>query len=142
MAHGIGRTKRQAILDNLFNGAALSAESAWHCSLHTGDPGPDGQTANEVGGGVGYARVSVGSNWSAATAAEPSVVDNEADITFAAASGAGFGTITFAAIWNHTSATAAANFICRVALTPSQAVAAGNVAVIPLGTLDISLGVT
>lgn len=141
MSHGLGRTKRAAILDNLFNGAALTAESAWHCSLHTGDPGPDGQTANEVGGGVGYARVNVGSNWSAATAAEPSVTDNEADITFPAATGS-WGTITFASIWNHASATAAANFICRVALTPSQAIATGNVAVIPLGTLDISLGVT
>ena len=141
MAHGLGRTKRQAVLDNIFNGGTLTAESAWHISLHTGDPGPDGQTANEVGGGVGYARVSVGSNWSAATAAEPSVIDNEADITFGAASGS-WGTIAYAGIWNHTTGTSAAQFIGRVSLSPSQAITTGNVAVIPLGTLDVSLGVT
>lgn len=142
MAHGLGQTKIRAILDNSFNGGTLTAESAWHVSLHTGDPGVDGQTANEVGGGVGYARVSVGDNWTSATAALPSVVDNTPDIVFAAATGAGFGTITYAAIWNHASATAAANFIARVALTPSQAIDAGNVATIPAGTLDVSLGVT
>jgi len=142
MAHGLGRTLRQAILDNLFNGGGLTAQSAWHISAHTGDPGPDGQTANEVGGGVGYARANYTGGWSAASAAEPSVVTNDADIVFAVASGAGWGTIDFCGIWNHATNTAAANFLTRGDLTPNQAVAAGNVMVIPAGTLAINLGVT
>lgn len=142
MAHGLGRTLRQAILSNLFTGGSLTAQTVWHISLHTGDPGPDGQTANEVGGGVGYARVNYAGGWSAPTAAEPSVVTNSADITFAAASGAGFGTIDFGGIWNHATNTAAANFLARGDLSPNQAVVAGNVVVIPAGTLSINLGVT
>src|SRR4051812_11091116 len=122
MAHGIGRTLRQAILANLFTGGTLTAQTVWHISAHTGDPGPDGQTANEVGGGVGYARVNYAGGWTAPTAAEPSVVTNTADITFAAATGAGWGTIDFCGIWNHATNTAAANFLCRGDLSPNQAV--------------------
>lgn len=140
MAHGLGQTKRKAILDNIFNGGTLTAETTWYISLHTGDPGADGQTANEVSGN-NYSRVNYGDNWSAGTAATPSVVDNTNDIVFPTASGS-WGTITYAAVWNHASATAAANFIARVALTPSQAIDNGNVATIPAGTLDISAGVT
>jgi hypothetical protein len=142
MAHGLGRTLRQAILNNLFNGGTLTAQSAWHISAHTGDPGPDGQTANEVGGGVGYSRVNYTGGWSSASAAEPSVVTNDADIVFPAASGAGWGTIQYAGIWNHATNTAAANFLAPGLLSPFQAVAAGNVMVIPAGTLSIQLGVT
>lgn len=142
MAHGLGRTTRQAILANLFTGGSLTAQTVWHISAHTGDPGPDGQTANEVGGGVGYSRVNYSGGWSAPTAAEPSVVTNSADIVFPAASGAGWGTIDFCGIWNHATNTAAANFLARGDLSPNQAVSAGNVMVIPAGTLSIQLGVT
>ena len=140
MAHGIGQTKRAAILNNLFNAGPLTAESAWYISLHTGDPGADGQTANEVSGN-NYSRVNYGDNWNNATGATPSVVDNANDIVFPTASGS-WGTITYAGIWNHASNTAAANFIARVALTPSQAIDNGNVATIPATTLIVSLGVT
>jgi hypothetical protein len=142
MAHGIGRTKRQAILANLFTGGALTAVSAWYISAHTGDPGPDGLTANEPGGGVGYTRVTYSGGWSAPSAAEPSVVTNSADIVFPAASGAGWGSITNCGVWNHATNVLAANFIARGDLSPPQAVAAGNVMVIPAGTLSIQLGVT
>ena len=143
MAHGLGRTLRQAILANLFTGGALAAQTAWHISAHTGDPGPDGQTANEVGGGVGYARVNYAGGWGAPTAAEPSVTNNTAVITFAAATGAGWGAITFAGIWNHATLAAAGNFLARGALTPSpQTVSAGNVMTIPATTLQPQIGVT
>jgi hypothetical protein len=142
MSHGLGQTLRQAILDNLFNGAALTAQTVWHISAHTADPGPDGQTLNEPGGGVGYARVNYTGGWSAASAATPSVVTNDADIVFPAASGAGWGTIDFCGIWNHASSTAAANFLARGDLSPNQAVTNGNVMVIPAGTLSVQIGVT
>src|SRR3972149_1074088 len=142
MAHGLGRTTRQAILDNVFTGGTLTAETVWHISAHTGDPGPDGQTANEPGGGVGYARKNYTGGWSAASAAAPRALSNAADIVFDAASGAGWGTIDFCGIWNHATSTAAANFIARGDLSPNQAVSAGNVMVIPAGTLTVSLGVT
>lgn len=142
MAHGLGQTLRKAILNNIFNGGALAAQTLWHISAHTGDPGTDGQTANEVGGGVGYTRVNYTGGWATASSADPSVVTNTVDIVFPVASGAGWGTIDFCGIWNHATLTAAANFLARGDLSPNQAVVAGNVMVIPAGTLSVQLGVT
>lgn len=141
--NGIGQTLRKAVLANIFTGGSLTAQTAWHISATTSTgPGTDGGAgANEVGGGVGYARVNYTGGWSAPTSADPSVVTNSADIVFPAATGS-WGTITSCGVWNHATNTAAANFLAAADLTPDQAVSAGNVMVIPAGTLSIQLGNT
>jgi len=111
-----------------------------YVSLHTGDPGVDGQTANEVSGGS-YARVAVtttgGTNFSAATTADPSVTSNANSITFPQAT-ASWGTVTHFGLWRSAAGVTAADFIGAAALTASQAIANTNTASFAAGALTHS----
>lgn len=138
---GFGNTFRKAINDLIFKNTTFTANPGGviYVGLHTGDPGPDGQTANEVSGGSYARKVTAASDWSAATTADPSVVSNANAITFVTAT-ANWGTITHFSLWNSSSLTAAANFIGSKALTASQVVNNGNTASFPAGLLTHSLG--
>lgn len=145
---GLGQTTRADLLNFMFRGTALTgkpaiAAGAFFISLHTADPGEDGQTSNEVStSGTAYAAVSVtaaGHFTTNATVASPSEISNTAAITWAVATGSGFGTVTHAGIWNHATNRAAANFLGRGALSASQAVAVGNTFSFPIGTLKVQL---
>lgn len=141
----LGRTTRQNILDYIMNGTTLAGAhtggGTYWVTLHTASPGVDGQTSNEVGGGVGYAaQATTNTNWGAASSAEPSVVSNGAAVLFGPASGAGFGTVTHYAFWNHETNRAAANFLGSEALSGgSETVAAGDSLNFPIGSLTVSL---
>jgi hypothetical protein len=141
----LGRTTRQNILDFIMNGTALAGAhtggGTYWVTLHTGSPGVDGQTANEVGAGVGYAaQPTTNANWSAATAAEPSVVSNGIAVLFGPAAGAGFGTVTHYGKWNHATNRAPSNFLGFEALTGGpETVANGDSLNFPVGSLTISL---
>lgn len=103
-----------------------------YVSLHTADPGVDGQSAGEVSGNA-YARQSIA--FSAPTAANPSVTSNSATVTFPTATPGNWGTITHFGLWNHVSNTAAANFIGASSLSASQVINAGNTASFAAGAL-------
>lgn len=138
---GFGNTFRKAINDLIFKNTTFTSNPAGviYVSLHTGDPGPDGQTANEVTGGSYAAKVTAATDWNAATTADPSVVSNLNAITFVTATGS-WGTVTHFGLWNHLTTRAAANFVGSKALTASQAVATGNTVSFPAASLTHSLG--
>lgn len=137
---GFGTTFMKSVNEAVFRGGSLPTLTTLYISLHTGSPGVDGQTANEVSGGS-YARVAKTSdttNWGAATNADPSVIANATAITFPTATGS-WGTVSHFGIWNHASNTAAANFVAATALTASQAIASTNTASFAVGALTHSL---
>jgi hypothetical protein len=138
---GFGNTFRKAINDLIFKNTSFTANPAGvvYVSLHTADPGPDGQTSNEVSGGSYAAKVTAATDWNAATAADPSVVTNANAITFVTATGS-WGTVTHFGLWNHATLRLAANFVGSKALTASQAVASGNTVSFPAGSLVHNFG--
>lgn len=125
---GFGNTFRKTLNEYVFRGGTLTQTHIF-VSLHTGDPGADGQTANEVSGGS-YARYDSTNDstfWAAASTADPSVIANAQAFTFVTAT-ANWGTVTHFGLWNHATNTAAANFIGSAALTASQVINNGNTA--------------
>lgn len=54
----IGATTRNLILDWLLGAAAVTRPTAWHISLHTGDPGTTGANEVVVGTDADYVRKS------------------------------------------------------------------------------------
>lgn len=136
---GFGNTFRQALNNLIFkNTAFTSPGGVIYVGLHTADPGPDGQTANEVSGN-GYARkVTAATDWNTGTLADPSVVTNANAITFNQASGGNWGTITHGSLWRTLSGTTAADFIGASALASSQVVNDTNTLSIPAGSLSHS----
>lgn len=138
---GFGNTFRKDLNNYIFRGTALpNAITTLYVSLHTGDPGPDGQAGNEVSGGS-YARVSRAqgtTKWGAATTADPSVTASADDaITFPTASGS-WGTVTHFGLWQNISGTATTNFIGGGALSAPQAIGTGNTASFAVGALTHS----
>lgn len=111
------------LIDHLFRTNTWSKPSTLYFSLHTGDPGEDGATANEVSGN-GYARVAVtpgDANFTAQADASPGrKTQNNVAITFPSPTGA-WGTITYVGVW---SAASAGNLLCHIALTASKVIGA------------------
>jgi hypothetical protein len=102
---------------------ALDDTETLYISAHTGDPGVDGQTGNEVTGGTpAYARKA--GTWSAASGAQMTL---SGTVTLDIPSGA---TVTYLGLWDSLAATAAANFMGRVSISPE---AFGS-----QGTLDVT----
>lgn len=130
---GFGRTFRQALNNHVFRNATspMNGITNIYISLHTADPGVDGQTAGEVstGGGSNYTRQAMlisTPTWSSATGAEPSETNNIGAVTWSAA-GTNWGTITHFGVWKTTSS-GTTDFIGANALNASQAVGIGNTA--------------
>jgi hypothetical protein len=143
---GFGQTTRKDIMDFIFKGTAITGKAingggTYWITLHTADPGEDGQTSNEVStSGTAYAaKATTSSDWTAGSSANPCEVSNSTVQSYAQATGSGFGTVTHAALWNHATNRAAANFVGRGALGASQAVAAGNTFSFPIGSFKIQL---
>lgn len=151
MALGFGQTTRKDILAYTFKGTALTSKaiSAFAAagnlflSLHTADPGVDGQTSNEVStSGTAYAAKSTATtDWNTPTDNTTTVarVTNATVLSYAQATGSGFGTLTHSGIWSHVTTRTAGFFVGRGALGTSQAVAAGNTFSFPIGTFVVDL---
>jgi len=146
MATGLGQTFRAALYSYLFRAQATPLPTNYFISLHTADPGTDGQTANEASGGA-YARVSVTPGtgaFNAPTAANPNVMTNNGVITFPTATGAGYSSgaaMTFFGVWNHATNTAAANFVGRGSIA-SQSIVSGNIPSFATGQLSMTVNET
>lgn len=112
----------------------------WFVSLHTADPGDDGQTANEAVG-TGYARVAVlAADFNVATLATPSVLDNLNAMTFPTAGGdwSAQAPMTHFGLWNHATLSAEANYIGRGVLTTAAPVLNGQTPNFPPGALRMT----
>ena len=128
MALGHGRRIRRLAVDAAVGKTVTFPTTVW-LSLHTANPGDDGQTSGEVTTTTsGYARQQVtAANWTAApnpTNDNPAVSASAVSVTFGPSSGvnASWGTITHVGLWDSSSATAEANYIGRAAVTPNQVV--------------------
>ena len=131
-------------LNWVFNKTATAPGTTYHISLHTGDPGEDGQTANEATGGS-YARASItaANITAAATNANlPVGVSNTGTLTFPTSSGAwsSGSTLTWFGVWDHATNTAEANFVGRGQLSVTQSVGGSGVTLsFAAGDLDMTI---
>jgi hypothetical protein len=109
-----------------------AAPATIYVALFTADPTDTGSYTNEVAAGVGYTRQVI------TLSAAPSPVSNTAIITFPTATGAGYGTVTHAAIVDNATR-ATGNMLASGALSASQAVAAGVSPSFAIGALVFTI---
>jgi hypothetical protein len=129
-----GRVTRE-VLDCYFNATNITAPTTVYVSLHTGDPGEDGQGANEVSGN-GYAREAA--SFGAASGTDPSTVSNDVAVEFDTPSGS-WGTVTYFGLWSSLTETGEAYFLGGGALTTPRTIGTGEDASFAIGELDITL---
>lgn len=135
---GYGTTFMKALNDQVFGKAAFTnPNGVMYVSLHTADPGIDGQTSNEVSGGSYARKLTAATDWGASSNADPAITLNAAVLTFVTATGS-WGTVTHFGLWRTLSGTTAADFIGRGALTASQTIANTNTASFAIGALSHS----
>jgi hypothetical protein len=145
MATGWGRRARVDYMSkNLVNQTPSGPATTWFVSLHTANPGDDGQTAGEVTTTTsGYARQ--GSiTWNTLTAFgsltvdTASVASNSALITFGPSAGANaaWGTITYAGLWEKSTGSTEAvsggttgGFLGRALASSSQSVGGTGISI-------------
>lgn len=112
-----------------------------YVAMNTGDPGEDGQTANEASGGS-YARVlTAASDWNAATDATPSVTSNANAVAFATATAdwsAGADMTNFS-LWKSLSGTTEADYIGTGTLEQDRAVLDEDDPEFGAGTLKMTM---
>lgn len=120
------------LMDHLMKVAAYTAPTEWWVGLSTADPGANGGSLAEPGGGVNYAREEVTAWDAAATAGGVSVVDNTPAVVFNTANGAGWGTISWLALFDAVAGT----YLGRAQFTTARLIAAGNTPRIAAGNLD------
>jgi len=122
------------ILDLLFKNTAFTTPNAY-IGLFTSDP-TDSASGTEVSGS-GYARIQIDNKTSSATAnTDNSQITNSSAITFAAADGGAFGTITHIGIFD---ASSSGNLLAHGALAASKTVSDGDVFQINASGLVITI---
>jgi hypothetical protein len=120
------------IINWLRGTTAPAAPATIYVALFTADPTEAGVFTNEVAAAVGYARTAI------TLTAPPSPVSNSADVVFPTATGAGWGTVTHAALVDNATR-ATGNVLASNALGASQAVAAGITPRFVAGQLTFTL---
>lgn len=131
-----GRITRN-LLDALFNNTAFANLANVYVSLHTADPGEDGQSAGEVSGGS-YAREQTApADWAAASGADPSTLDNTSAITFTTATGS-WGTVTHFGLWTSLAGTTEADFIGATPADTSRTIDSGETAEFAIGAITVT----
>lgn len=120
-------TQANAVLDKLL-GQAVGSGGLWPATVYIGlllaEPNADGSGVVEPAGGLGYARVGVTNNatqWPAASTRQKTHANS---ITFAAASGGNWGTVTYVGIFD---AVSGGNLLAAGALQTSRPVNDGDV---------------
>ena len=119
------------VLNWLFTTETATRPTAWYVGLFTSAPSDTGG-GTEVSGGA-YARKVTGTITVSGTA---TTATNAAAIEFAAASGADWGTIGWAAIFD---ASTGGNMLAWAPLTTSRTINDGDVFRIPASSLTVTL---
>lgn len=141
MSSGFGKRQIRSMIN--WAGGKLPADTdagAWYVSLHTGDPGDDGQVANEATG-LAYARVLTSpATWGVATDATPSVMASILDVVFPTAGGDWSLTVAFThfGLWNTLAGTVEADYVGRGVLTAPASVYSGQTPIYPVGALRMT----
>ena len=122
---------------------AYAAPANYYVSLHTGDPGEDGQTANEATG-AGYARVStLPADWNPSTLADPALLDNLNAVTFAqcteAAGWSAGANMTYAGLWRTLAGTVEADYLGTALLDVAKPVLNGDTPEYAAGDLNFTM---
>jgi hypothetical protein len=137
-----GRELSRQLLNEIFGKAPeYTAPANYFVSLHTGDPGEDGQGGNEATG-TGYARAqTAAADWNAATLADPSLLDNANAITFAQAGGDWSGGVDFthAGLWRTLAGATEADYLGSALLGTPKPVLNGDTPEFAAGALDFTL---
>jgi hypothetical protein len=153
MATGWGKRVRVDIFHrNVVNDSPTTLPTTWWASLNTGNPGDDGQTANEVTTTTsGYARQQITggapSEWTITAYTslsndDASIVGNNNALSFGPSAGvnAAWGTITYVGLWSASTGTTEATYFGRAAAAVSQAVAGAGVTItIAVNGIQMSL---
>ena len=122
------------VLDLLFKSTAYTAPSAY-IGLFTTSP-TDSASGSEVSGS-GYARIQIDNKMSSATAgSDNSSILNSSTITFAAASGCSWGSITHIGIFD---ALSSGNLLAHGALLASKTIGDGDTFSISSNNLTITI---
>jgi hypothetical protein len=124
-------------LDAFFGNTATPSHGTLYICLHTADPTITGAVA-EVASSNGYARASITNNTSNFPAASAGAKANAAAITFPAATGSGWGTVTHYSIKD---ASSGGNCIAYGPLPAAKTVVATDVITIPVGALTPTMPV-
>lgn len=128
MANNLANYAETAVIDWLMGGATPTRPTTRYLALHTADPTEAG-TVGEVATG-GYVRQAITCGAAASGAATNT---NAPSFT---ASGANYGTITYASIWD---ASTAGNCLWQGILTASKVINDGDTFQMPIAALSVSL---
>ncbi len=109
------------LADHILGKAAYTMPVTVYLALFTADPTETGSLASEVGTGLGYARIAITADMSAANATTGTSVNSNI-FTFGPASGP-WGVVTHAALVD---ASSAGNVLAKAALTVSRNVQTGD----------------
>lgn len=127
------------LLDHVLRGVAYTAPTNVYVSLHTADPGLTGANEVSTGDWPSYARedAAQGGALSAAfSAAASKATANANQMAWAANDGAGSVVVTYAGLWD---ASSAGNFLGYAALTASKTIGVGDEIKIAIGDLDVAI---
>lgn len=124
----IGDLAENSILNGVFRGTSVPY-TVWYVSLHTGDPGETGYTAELTGGS--YTRQTATFD-----AAASGTVKNTGAITFVVPS----ATVTHVAIFSTLLASGSGTMIWSGTLASAKAAASGDTLQFAAGSLVISVG--
>ncbi len=133
MAGSLTNFAEAELLDHILGKGSYTAPTPY-LALFTVAP-TDAGGGTEVSGN-GYARVAIASNLAAATGTAPTLVTNSSQIAFAAATGAGWGTVVAFGVFD---ALTVGNMLWWGDLAASKAVGSGDTLVFNVGELDFTL---
>lgn len=134
----LSRYWHRELLDHAF-GDTYTPPANWFVGLSSTTPTSTGGNVTEPSGGS-YARVSTAAaDWSAATNADPALVENANVITFptATADWVGGSNLTHFVLYD---AASGGNFLAYAPLVTAQAVLNGNTPSFAAGAVDVELG--
>jgi hypothetical protein len=129
---GFSQYTQQKLLDHLLKTAAFTQPTDIYVALYSAAPSDTGG-GTELSGN-GYARVQHNS-WNAASAASPSVADNNGEVSFPTATGA-WSEATHFGLFD---ASTAGNLLGWGQLTTPKTAGAGDVLRFASGELDVTL---
>lgn len=131
-----GRITRN-LLDALFNNTAFANLANIYISLHTADPGEDGQGAGEVSGGSYARKQTAPADWDTASGADPSTIQNATVITFVTAT-ASWGTVTHFGFWTSLAGTTEADFLGATPADTSRTIDNGETAEFAIDAITVT----
>lgn len=112
----------------LLSSTAVTRPTAWYIGLHTGTPAADGST-NELSGN-GYARQPITPSIASNVASNPAIV------TFGPNTTTGWGTVTYASLWD---AVTGGNCIALSAVATPTTYAVGDSATFAIGAFTFTV---